>query len=997
MATFKIKKRNGAIVDFQPEKITRAMRLAFMDVRAAVDGDKLREMTDTVVRAIEVNFPFVTSSVEDVQDAVEKELMKEGYFDVAKDYIIYRYQHAKEREEKKRETLEKLEENALFVTKRSGEKQRFSPQKLRKTLSFVIHGHEKEIDVEGVINQVRTEIYEDMTTEEISRALIMALRSMIERDPAYSVVAARLLLSGVYKEVIGPDVIDYAKLEEQHREAFAASLKKAVSIQRLDPRMLEFNLPEIAAKMVLHRDNKFMYLGLQTITDRYLMRDSETKRLLETPQMFWMRVAMGTSLNENDKLYWTDQFYRIMSEFLYTPSTPTLFHAGTPKPQLSSCYLNTVPDSLEGIFKSYSDNAQLSKWSGGIGTDWTNIRGTGSFIKGTGVESQGVIPFLKIANDVTVAINRSGRRRGAACVYLETWHYDIEDFLDLRKNTGDERRRTHDMNTANWIPDLFMKRVAADENWTLFSSEEVPDLHHIYGRAFEDRYAYYEAKADRGEIKLFKRMKARDLWKKMLTMLFETGHPWITFKDPANIRSPQDHAGVVHNSNLCTEITLNTSDDETAVCNLGSINFAAFIRNQSFDRALVNETVRIAMRMLDNVIDINFYPTQDAKRSNMRHRPVGLGIRGYQDALYLLDIKFDSEASVRFADESMEMVAFAALLASSDLARERGSYESYRGSKWDRGILPQDTIDLLEQERGQKIDIPRGGALDWTPVRDSIRQYGMRNSNCLAIAPTATTANIVGCVPTIEPIYKNVYVKSNQAGDFIVVNNYLVDEFKKRNLWGEKMLEQIKFHDGSIQDIAEIPGDIKEKYKEVFEIDPVWLLRSAAVRGKWIDQSQSLNIYYRGTSGKEISDIYMAAWRLGLKTTYYMRTLAASQVEKSTLSTSEYGATHTRKDFGEIVAVSQEEKVEPPYIQPEPIMLQPIPQSVESVLASAAFMMPVVPVESVISAGAMTPGSIPNVRVNLQGQTVPGPRIISSSVNAKICRIGDPECESCSA
>ncbi len=986
MATLKIKKRNGAIVDFQPEKITRAMHLAFLDVRSAADEEKLREMTDSVVRTIEVNFPVATPSVEDVQDAVEKELMKANYFDVAKDYIIYRYQHAKEREEKKRETMEKLEENTLMVIKRSGAKERFSPSKLRRTLSFITHGYEKDIDVEGVIAQVRTEIYEDMTTEEISRAMIMVMRSMIERDPAYSAVAARLLLSRVYKEVIGPDVIDYSRLAEQHRDAFANSLRKAVSIQRLDPRMLEFNLSDIASKMILEHDNKFMYLGLQTITDRYLMRDPETKQLLETPQMFWMRVAMGTALNEQDKVHWTSEFYRIMSEFLYTPSTPTLFHAGTPKPQLSSCYLNTVPDSLDGIFKSYADNAQLSKWSGGIGTDWTNIRGTGSFIKGTGVESQGVVPFLKIANDVTVAINRSGRRRGAACVYLETWHYDIEDFLELRKNTGDERRRTHDMNTANWIPDLFMKRVAADQDWTLFSSEEVPDLHHIYGRAFENRYAYYEAKADRGEIKLFKRMKARDLWKKMLTMLFETGHPWITFKDPSNIRSPQDHAGVVHNSNLCTEITLNTSEDETAVCNLGSLNFAAFIRNGAFDRALVNQTVSIAMRMLDNVIDINFYPTMDAKRSNMRHRPVGLGVRGYQDALYLLDIKFDSEAAVRFADETMEIVSYATLLASSDLARERGTYETYRGSKWDRGLLPQDTIDLLEHERGQKIDIPRTGALDWTPVRESIKRYGMRNSNCLAIAPTATTANIVGCVPTIEPIYKNVYVKSNQAGDFIVVNNYLVDELKKRHLWSDKMLEQIKFHDGSIQDVAEIPADVKEKYKEVFEIDPLWLLRAAAVRGKWIDQSQSLNIYYRGTSGKDISDIYMAAWRLGLKTTYYMRTQAASQVEKSTLSTSEYGATHTRA-----ATPAKEEKKEEPAVQQviveELLVLSRVPESVETMLASAAFSMP---------AGAMTPGSTPNVRVNLQGQTVPGPRILNKGP-INICKIADPECESCSA
>lgn len=1007
MAILKIKKRNGAIVDFQQEKITHAMYMAFMDIRGNADNEKLREMTNSVVRTLEVHFPVVTPSVEDVQDAVEKELMKAGYFDVAKNYIIYRYEHAKEREEKKRETLEKLEENSLFVIKRSGEKERFSPAKLRKTLSYHVHGYEHDIDMEGVVSQVRVEVYEDMKTEEISRAIIMVLRSLIERDPAYSIVASRLLLSRIYKEVIGPEVIDFGKIEAQHAQVFVANIKKAVSLQRLDPRMLEFNLPELASTMALERDNKFMYLGLQTIADRYLMRDSDTKQLLETPQMFWMRIAMGTALGETDRAYWTSEFYRIMSDFFYTPSTPTLFHAGTIKPQLSSCYLNTVPDSLDGIFKSYSDNAQLSKWSGGIGTDWTNIRGTGSFIKGTGVESQGVIPFLKIANDVTVAINRSGRRRGAACVYLETWHYDVEDFLELRKNTGDERRRTHDMNTANWIPDLFMKRVAADQDWTLFSPDEVPDLHHIYGRAFDQRYEWYEQKADRGEMKLFKRMKARDLWKKMLTMLFETGHPWITFKDPSNIRSPQDHAGVVHNSNLCTEITLNTSDDETAVCNLGSLNFAAFISRGVFDRPLVERTVTIAMRMLDNVIDINYYPTSDARRSNMRHRPVGLGIRGFQDALYLLDIQFDSESSVKFADESMEVVSYAALLASSELARERGTYETYRGSKWDRSILPQDTIDLLQEERGEQIDIARTGVLDWMPVRVSIKKYGMRNSNCLAIAPTATTANIVGCVPTIEPIYKNVYVKSNQAGDFIVVNNYLVNELKKHSLWSEKMLEKVKFHDGSIQEISEIPVGIREKYKEVFEIDPMWLLRSAAVRGKWIDQSQSLNIYYRGSSGKDISEIYMAAWRLGLKTTYYMRTLAASQVEKSTLSTSEYGATHMRKEFAETVAPAQEQsnehREEPPVqelqpimlpLAPESISLPLVPESVEPVLASAFSAFPS---EAIVAmGGAMAPGSAPNVRVNLQGQTVPGPRIISSGAGMNICKINDPDCESCS-
>ncbi len=555
-----------------------------------------------------------------------------------------------------------------------------------------------------------------------------------------------------------------------------------------------------------------------------------------------------------------------------------------------------MTDSLDNIFKTYSDNAQLSKWSGGIGTDWTNIRGTGAFIQGTGVESQGVVPFLKIANDVTVAINRSGRRRGASCVYLEVWHYDIEAFLELRKNTGDERRRTHDMDTANWIPDLFMKRIQEDGDWTLFSPEETSDLHHIYGRRFEDRYAYYETKAQRGEITLFKKMKARDLWKKMLAMLFETGHPWITFKDPANVRSPQDHVGVVHNSNLCTEITLNTAEDETAVCNLGSLNFAKFVTNGQYDVPLVGEVTTIAMRMLDNVIDINYYPTEDAKRSNMRHRPVGLGVRGFQDALYLLGIDFDSEACVKFSDYSMEVVSYYALLASAHLAKERGPYQTFRGSKWDRGLLPVDTIDLLEKERGIVIDVDRSCQMDWSLVRQAIRDYGMRNSNTMAVAPTATTANIVGCIPTVEPIYKNLYVKSNQAGDFIIINPYLVEELKKLSLWDFEMLAKIKYYDGSIAEINEIPLEVRNKFKETFEINPKWIIKSAAYRGKWIDQSQSINIYFKGTSGKDLSEVYMYAWELGLKTTYYLRTLAASQVEKSTVNTSEFGSTHTRKD-----------------------------------------------------------------------------------------------------
>lgn len=895
----KIIKRDKSVADFHPEKIVSALRKAFIEVRKTVDETVLANLATTVVTELEQRFSETMPMVENVQDLVEKHLMQSGYFDVAKGYILYRYEHAKERAAKKQENLEKIEHNALTVIKRSGSKEIFSMDKLRASLMYAVKGFEKEVNVDTILNQCRSELYEGIKTKDIAKALIMTVRAMIEQEPAYSKVASRLLLAINYKETIGADIIDFSKLSVQYREAFIKNIKRGVELERLDPKLLTFDLEKLANALVIDRDDEFVYLGLQTLYDRYFVTDFPEKRVLETPQMFWMRIAMGTAIQEGEKKHdWTIKFYDVMSKLLYTPSTPTLFHAGTHKPQLSSCYLNTVGDSLESIFKSYADNSQLSKWSGGIGTDWSNIRGTGSYIKGTGVESQGVVPFLKIANDVTVAINRSGRRRGAACVYLETWHYDIESFLELRKNTGDERRRTHDMDTSNWIPDLFMKRVKEDADWTLFSPEETPDLHHIFGKRFEKKYAMYEQLAKEGKIQMFKTMKARDLWKKMLAMLFETGHPWITFKDPCNVRSPQDHVGVVHSSNLCTEITLNTSESETAVCNLGSLNMAKFVRNGQFDIELVKEVVPISMRMLDNVIDINYYPTEDARRSNLRHRPVGLGLRGFQDALYQLGIDFDSEAGVEFADYSMEVVSYHTILASSGLARERGMYETFRNSKWDRGLLPLDTIALLEEERGLKIDVDRKSRLDWGPVREHIKEWGMRNSNCMAVAPTATTANIVGCIPTIEPVFKNIFVKSNQAGDFIVINPYLVDDLKKLNLWDFEMIGKIKYHDGSVAEIKEIPERIRAKYKEVFEINQKWLIKSAAYRGKWIDQSQSLNIYFHGTSGKELSDIYMYAWEMGLKTTYYLRTLAVSQVEKSTVDTQKYGSTHMRASSG---------------------------------------------------------------------------------------------------
>ncbi len=890
-----VKKRNGTIDDFSEEKIVSAIVKAFAAQNTSIAKEEIDAMTDVILTEVEAKFPEQIPSVERIQDIVELAIMDAGYHAVAKAYIIYRYEHAKIREVKKQEVIAKIEENKLSVTKRSGKKEHFSEDKIKKSLAYVMVGYEKSIDVETIISQIKLNVYENITTEEITRALIMVVRSMIEIDPAYSKVAARMLLNKIYKDVFG-NKFDYANLLDEHTRVFSENITRAVKEGSLDPRMGEFNLKTLAKKFVISNDELFEYMGLEILSSRYFMEDLKTKKPIETPQMLWMRIAMGTALNEKkeDRERVALDFYEVLSNFYYTPGGRTLFQAGAIKAQLSNCFLNVVPDSLDGIFKSFSDNSQYLKWSGGTGTSWTPVRGIGAHIKGTGVSGQGVVPFLKIANDINVAINRSGKRRSAGCVYLESWHLDIEDFLELRKNTGDERRRTHDVNTANWIPDLFMKRVRDGGQWTLFSSEEVSDLHEIYGSKFEKRYAEYEKMADEGTIKNWKRIPAADLWKKMLAMLFETGHPWITFKDPCNVRSPQDHVGTIHNSNLCTEITLNTSADETAVCTIGSLNFAKLVVDGKFDVKLVERVTRSAVRMLDNVIDITFYPTEDARRGNMRHRPVGLGVRGYHDALYLLGIKFDSPEAVTFADESMEIMSYYTILASSELAKERGAYSTYKGSKWDRNIFPVDTVDLLEKERGEAIPVKRGGKLDWAPVRAHVKEHGMRNSNTMAIAPTASTANLVGCIPCVEPIYKNIYVKSNKEGDFVVVNKYLVSDLKGLGLWSKEMLNKLKFNDGSVQNIREIPADIKEKYKEVFEIEPRWLIDAAAQRAKWIDQSQSLNIFFKKTSGKELSELYFYAWKMGLKTTYYLRTLGASQVEKSTLETSEFGATHTR-------------------------------------------------------------------------------------------------------
>ncbi len=897
-------KRNGMSAPFDPTKIVIVMKKAFAAEQVSVDDVTLEQMTERVVANLGTlcEGKEHCPTVEQVQDLVENALMEQGYFGVAKAYILYRF---KQSEERKQEVVKEIEEQRLTVERSDGSKEQFSREKMRAYLSEFTAGHENEIRTEDIVAQVEREVYDGIKTAELSKLVTLVLRSRIEEDPAYSVVAARQLARRIADEAVGN--LSSVSREERvkvYRDAFVRNMRRGVEAKKYDATMLSFNLEKLAEHIDPSRDDLFKYIGIETLNDRYFIRVEG--KLIETPQMMWMRIAMGLALNEQEKETRAVEFYNIMSLMRFVPSTPTLFHAGTPHPQLSSCYLNVVEDDLKHIFKVYGDNAMLSKWAGGIGTAWSKLRGMGAEIKAAGITSQGVIPFLKIANDVTVAINRSGRRRGASCVYMENWHVDFEDFLELRKNTGDERRRTHDMNTAAWVSDLFMKRVRDDAEWTLFSPDEAVDLTETYGKKFEELYVKYEEMARRGEMKIWKRMKARDLWKKMLSMLFETGHPWITFKDPSNIRSPQDHVGVIHSSNLCTEITLNTSAEETAVCNLGSINYPKHIVNGSFDREMVRETTTTAMRMLDNVIDLNFYPTVEARNSNMKHRPVGLGIMGFQDALYMLNIPFASEECAEFSDTSMEIIAYYTILASTDLARERGAYQSFRGSKWDRGIFPVDTIALVEEERGIPTGIDRTERLDWSVVRDAVKQYGMRNSNTMAIAPTATIANIAGSIPGNEPIYKNIYVKSNISGDFIIVNPYLVEDLKKIGLWNTEMLSAIKYNDGSLRDIPSVPVELKQKYKETFEIDMRWIMKAGATRGKWIDQSQSLNIFFSGTSGKEISDLYMYAWEIGLKTTYYLRSLAATQVEKSTVGTA---GTHLRKDAesntGETTMIAQ--------------------------------------------------------------------------------------------
>ena len=891
-----ITKRDGRAAPFDSERIYRAIEKAFRAELALDHRDKLDqvtqarvgEITDAVVKE---TFQRAGSGerieVESIQDAVERHLMKRGDYAVARRYIVYREERKKARALRGDTDLQGAALAEMFVHLPDGSRERLSAQRIRKYLADACHDFEDTVILDQMQNESLQTLYDGITPSEIAKATIFAAKARIERDPAYSYVAARLLLNVIYGEAL-PDTVEVGSVAAVHRTHFKHYIAKGIELERLSPALQEFDLDPLADALDLERDGRFSYMGLQTLYDRYLIHNNQ--RRIETPQYFWMRVAMGLALNEGEQKHARAiEFYDTLSKFLFTSSTPTLFNAGTLHPQLSSCYLSTIDDDLEHIFKVIGDDARLSKWAGGLGNDWTNVRATGGYIKGTNGTSQGVIPFLKVANDTAVAVNQGGKRKGAMCAYLETWHLDIEDFIELRKNTGDERRRTHDMHTANWIPDLFMKRVAEEGQWTLFNPSDVQDLHHLYGKAFETRYTEYEAMAERGELRQHKRVEAQVLWRKMLSMLFETGHPWITFKDPSNIRSSQDHTGVVHCSNLCTEILLNTSPEETAVCNLGSINLAAHTTEQGLDEALLAETVRTAVRMLDNVIDINFYPTDEARNANLRHRPVGLGVMGFQDALFKQDYGYASDEAVTFADRSMEMISYYAILASTGLARERGHYPSYPGSKWSRGLLPMDTLALLAEERGADVDIDRSHTMDWDVVRAAVKAYGMRNSNTMAIAPTATISNITGVTQSIEPTYKHLFAKSNLSGEFTWVNTFLVNDLKALGLWDAEMVDDLKYFDGSLAEIERVPGHLKQKYLTAFEIDPKWLIECASRRQKWIDMGQSLNLYMGTPSGKVLNEMYFHAWRKGLKTTYYLRSLGATQVEKSTVDINRRG------------------------------------------------------------------------------------------------------------
>ena len=885
---YKVIRRNGSVVVFEPAKISIALTKAFIAVsggQGAVSSrvrELVEQLTSGVVNALMRRQPHGgTLHIEDIQDQVELGLMRSGEHDVARSYVLYREEHARSRAQ----TKAQQPVHVINVTGADGVVRPLDLDRMTALVHSACAGLGEVVSVEVVIEGALKDMYDGVPLHEVHKCLILSARSLIEKEPAYNFVTARLLLNNICSEVLGEDVAP-ADMATRYAEYFPKFIKRGIAAELLDERLAGFDLPRLAAELDASRDLQFGYLGLQTLYDRYFLHIGGTR--IEAPQVFFMRVAMGLALSEIDREARAIEFYRLLSGFDFMCSTPTLFNSGSRRSQLSSCYLTTVEDDLEGIYDAIKENALLAKFAGGLGNDWTPVRALGAHIKGTNGESQGVVPFLKVVNDTAVAVNQGGKRKGAVCAYLETWHLDIEEFLDLRKNTGDDRRRTHDMNTSNWIPDLFMKRVMEGGSWTLFSPSDVKDLHDLFGSDFEIAYTAYEARAASGEIKLFKTVQAASLWRKMLTMLFETGHPWITFKDPCNIRSPQQHVGVVHSSNLCTEITLNTSADEIAVCNLGSVNLPAHLypkgheRSGQIDHDKLRRTINTAMRMLDNVIDINYYAVAKARNSNLKHRPVGLGIMGFQDCLHTLRLAYSSEAAVEFADRSMEAVCYYAYWASTELAEERGRYASYRGSLWDKNILPQDTLDLLREERGGYVEVDMSVNMDWATLRARIQQYGMRNSNCVAIAPTATISNIIGVSACIEPTYQNIFVKSNLSGEFTVINDYLVADLKELGLWDEVMISDLKYFDGSLAKIERVPAELRSLYATAFEVEPSWLIEAASRRQKWIDQAQSLNIYMAGVSGRKLDDTYKLAWLRGLKTTYYLRTMGATSAEKST-------------------------------------------------------------------------------------------------------------------
>jgi ribonucleoside-diphosphate reductase alpha chain len=890
-------RRNGKVTHFDPNKIKVAMTKAFLAVEgggAAASSrvhDRVEDLTEQVVAALTRRLPGGgTVHIEDIQDQVELALMRAGEHKIARDYVLYREARARERASTAvDETATDGARPSLNVTLADGSSRPLDLDAMRRLLDEACAGLEG-VDAEALLQDTVRNLFDGVKEADARQALVMSARALIEREPTYGQAAARLLLDVLRREALGfldmaVGVETQADLAERYSDYFAAYIRTAGDLELLDKQLGRFDLARLGAALKPERDLQFNYLGLQTLYDRYFIHTDRGVRF-ELPQAFFMRVAMGLAINEIDREERAIEFYELLSSFDFMSSTPTLFNSGTLRPQLSSCYLTTVSDDLDGIYSAIKDNALLSKFAGGLGNDWSRVRGMGAHIKGTNGRSQGVVPFLKVANDTAVAVNQGGKRKGAVCAYLESWHIDIEEFLELRKNTGDDRRRTHDMNTANWVPDLFMRRVAEEGHWTLLSPDEAPDLHDLTGQAFEDAYLAYEARAERGELRVHKRIKAVDLWRKMLAMLFETGHPWIAFKDPCNLRYTNQHVGVVHSSNLCTEITLHTNDLEIAVCNLGSVNLANHVSDKGLDTTKLRKTVRTAMRMLDNVIDYNFYNVPQARKSNLRHRPVGLGIMGFQDALYRLRIPYASPDALRFADHSMEVLSYYAIEASSDLAAERGSYQSFDGSLWSQGVLPIDSVARLEQGRGGYLQMDTSATLDWGALREQVQRVGMRNSNCMAIAPTATISNIVGVGQSIEPTYQNLFVKSNLSGEFTVVNPYLVADLKAQGLWDAVMVNDLKYYDGSVQQIDRIPDELKELYATAFEIDPRWLVEAASRRQKWLDQAQSLNLYMAEPSGPKLDNLYKLAWVRGLKTTYYLRSMGATHVEKSTMADS---------------------------------------------------------------------------------------------------------------